>query len=264
MRRKFAAFALALAMSILGLAGAVSAGHYAGTPDEEFAQRDYEAPSSAGVIASSGHYDDPIGISNDGSIDRGGVIFPACSADDNEGSFDYGLRCKLTDEDGPMDADGDGVYDGPYDRAELRVTDQIASNVMYSGATCSNDGDFWCGETNNTNGDTGGDQQDNPGPNELAAFGCSSTASIVVLTRDQEGDDQHWDGTGDGVWNQTGEMYDDDADGEPDTPHPGVTNLVIFLWDTVTELYWQTFIGGDLCNGVAQWPTTGTASVTGT
>lgn len=148
-------------------------------------------------------------LTSDNSYDWGGYIWYGCGNGGNanvnpNGSGPRSLPCP----------------DEPYTKVSVVINDDTAGQqVAAIWTTCSNDGDIYCGETDNLN-DTKC-EGDCAGPNELTSTFCGVVNGI---TRDATTDH---DGTGPGIWDQRGEMYKT-ANGTYQE-HPGVEDMVLFL-----------------------------------
>lgn len=149
-------------------------------------------------------------LTGDDSWDVGGYIWYGCT---NEGSG-------TASPNGTSTRSLPCPEDEPYTSVSVVIDDDVqGQQVAAIWTTCSNDGDIYCGETNNRN-DTKCDG-DCAGPNELQATFCGTVSGI---TRDGTTDA---DGTGTGVWDQRGELYQ--AANGTYVPHPGVEDMVLFL-----------------------------------
>lgn len=182
---------------------------------------------------------DPTGTTDDGQIDMGGYSWSGCA----------------TSGGGPalLPCDPD-----PYKKVSIVINDDVAGQqVAAIMTTCSNDGDNWCGETDNVEQENkcsqevpliGGISCQKPGPNELRATFCGV---INGVTRDGTTDK---DGTGPGVWDQSGEEYET-ANGSYEE-HPGVGTLAVFLRGPQRG-------GGGICPDANPYhgPTTGTITI---
>lgn len=165
---------------------------------------------------------DPVGVSGDGDgqLTVGGYSWDGCGTNGGGPTL---LPC-------PRE---------PYTSISVIIDDDIqGQEVAATFATCSDDGDNFCAETNN------GD-----GPNELQATFCGV---INGVTRDST-DDR--DGTGPGIWDQRNENYKNET-GYQD--HPGVSGLVLFLKDP------QEGGGGICASNTYAGPTSGTITIVAT
>lgn len=185
-------------------------------------------------IAWSGDY---TGTTEDGEFNLGGYAWNGCGTN---GGGPGTLPCPPED---------------PYKKVSFVIDDDVAGQqVAAIFATCSNDGDIYCGETENINDSKTDDNSPYcdrascKGPNELTATFCGV---VNGLTRD--GTTDH-DGTGPGMWDQRGEEYQK-ADGTY-APHPGVTGVNIFLVGPQRG-------GGGICPNANPYtgPTTGTITL---
>lgn len=210
------------------------------TKTYEWGQVEVNAQAAAVSVVWGLH--DPTGSTRDGSIDFGGYSWDGCASQGGGSDF---LPC-------PPE---------PYTSISVVIRDDAAGQeVAAIFATCSADGDNWCGETDNLNDDKTTDnsgfcssppETTDPscsGPNELRATFCGV---VTGITRDANDDA---DGTGPGVWDQRGEQYEN-ANGTY-VEHPGVNGLAIFLRGPQRG-------GGSVCADANPYtgPTSGTITI---
>lgn len=225
-----------LIVALVGPANIVAATHKAPFSTE----RSYEFGQIEGGFQESLAWTflDTTGFTLDGSWDLGGAAWMGCQGPGSSSADPSNWQL-------PCVPYADGL--GPYDSASVFVDDAVnGPDVGFVLATCSNDGDRWCGETDNIHqpavvddpcvsllncpfklpayedgvvkngGPVGG-----RGPNELLKTGCGSIIDAMMDPSTAK------DGTGPGIWDQAGEQYEDA--GGVLQPHPGVAYVVVFL-----------------------------------